>query len=517
MTRRLPGDARSYCLRRQGVLTLDVLEDYLEAFQIDDFSSSCSKKRYLENTARRYTTSPSISAVLPCPTHSVLVMPVRHLQHCCWCRECLSGYGAWFNIVGCQVCIDETDFFRGRYSQVCQQKAVEACETPDTTAEVDALLCSSVSMSTSLTNLTCALPPQAQAADSPLAPIPVAPVPTAQAPPPAPLVSQPPRPAAAVPGAGRTELPSAAPREAIAPVPAAGEDLQIGSLADLGQVSGEPGGVSDSGSSSFGRGAIAGVTIAAVLLLICAAALAALLLMRKRRRADHKEKLAVSEMMRGEAQARPPPQLLAASRGPPASPRADAVETWSPPGSPAISTSSALPISDWKAAAVADGTLTQTHASATATGAGAHTIGATTYAETYQYQGSTYGGVDSTGTFIPMHRAMTGDATEIEHLPAERVVVTRVSGDGDEGGFSVRTRTDWSKAGGSITVFAAGLPPDAKPGEILKAQLDWILAKRGGLLLGYLKCATPPACISSCTGCLCLQFNASTAQAWPLC
>lgn len=375
---------------------------------------------------------------------------------------------------------------------------MDACETPETTAEVDALLCSSVSISANLRHLpaTCPQPQQPQ--------VPVSaveqPADQSAAQPVSPRVppgSDSPLPDLLAP-AGQRAPPPAAPDEATSPAPAADEALQIGSLAGLGEVPGssevnDPGGA----ASGLGGGAIAGLVVAAIAALFCAAAIAVLLLMRKRKRDSRKDKVGVSDLI--QPQLPQPPQLLAASRGPPASPRITAIELVSPPGSPAISTSSALPISDWKAAAAADGTLTRTHASATLTGAHQHTIGPTTYATTYQYQGSTYdGAVDSTGTFIPMHRAMTADETEVEHIPADRVVVTQVSGDGDGdgGGFSVRTRTEWTKAGGSVTVFPPGVATDASPGEILKAQLDWLLAKRGGLLLGYLKCALSPLPIS---------------------
>lgn len=277
----------------------------------------------------------------------------------------------------------------------------------------------------------------------------------------------------------------------------------------MGEPGSEAGGGSDSG---LGGGVVAGIAIA-VLLLLCAVAVAVFVLVRKKTRDSRKDKLGASSAV----QPQPPvlPQLLAASRGPPASPRAEMAALGSPPGSPAItSTSSALPISDWKAVAL-DGMST-----ATATRLAHQTVastvpGATTYATTYQYQGSTYdGAVDSTGTFIPMHRAMTADLTEIEHLPADRVVVTQVSGDGDVegGGFSVRTRTEWTRVGGSITVFPPGMPPDATPGEVLKAQLDWLLTKRGGLLLGYLKCALATSLTLSCCARACRAAHCAVSD-----
>lgn len=72
VTRDLPGDERSYCLRRQAVLTLDVLDDFNEALRIDDFSSSCPRKRYLENTARRYC-DPSVLIRSRCIVSGVVV------------------------------------------------------------------------------------------------------------------------------------------------------------------------------------------------------------------------------------------------------------------------------------------------------------------------------------------------------------------------------------------------------------------------------------------------------------
>eukprot|EP00892_Ulva_mutabilis_P002522 jgi/Ulvmu1/12270/UM087_0004.1 len=470
VTRRLPGDDRSYCLRRQAVLTLGVLEDFEEALSIEDFGTSCPRKRYLEGTAR---------------------------------RVCLSGYGAWFQISGCQVCIDETNFFQGRYAQVCQQKPVEACETPETSAEVDKLLCSSASISASLNSLACPEAPQplaeapqpAATAATPAAAAPPAAsrspavTPEQAVPPVAPALRQP-IPPDDVPAA-EPILPEEGPLgEATAPAPAGNGVSQLGDLAGLGESLGPPGGQAGGDDDrGLGAGALAGIFVGAILLLLLAAGVALAFQIRRKKRNRRKDKLGVSASM--QPQLPLVPQLLAASRGPPASPRVELDAVGSPPGSPAItSTSSALPVSDWKAVPI-DGMSTMTR-----TGAAQHTLastmpGATTYATTYQYQGSTYdGAVDSMGTFIPMHRAMTADPTEIEHLPADRVVVTQVSGDGDaEGaGFSVRTRTEWTRVGGSITV-APGLPADATQGDMLKAQLDWLLAKRGGLLLGYLKLA----------------------------